>query len=707
MRETGIFTLGGVVAKLSSAVLLPIYLLLLTPEDLGLLALSNMVMPVLSAIWTFGLSVGVGRFYYEYPEEERRSFVGTHFIVERSACLIGLAATLLTGPRLFPFFIKSVPYDPYIRLVIWTAFFNTFMGLPRSLMRVRQEAHMFVFTSLLTFVVTTGANIYLVAILRRGVEGVLIGNLVGSIAAAVGCTVYLLRYIQLRFDYVYIRRTRQFALPLLPELVLGSIVNSFDRYLLDKWIPLGAIGVYSVARQLGGIAEMVIQGVKTAYSPFVFRVWGEGGGSRTAREEIDRLTLWFVLITCLIAASVMLFSREFLVFLGRPQFTQAVFMLPAVILIAILQVLYNVLFMSFAISEDTRLISLVFFIHSGLVLSLSAFFIPLLGIWGALLSAVLSSLGRVILTYWWGERRHHLFTCWRTIITLELLVLLIIPLSLWGLESSLLHRLTIKSAAFAVWTFLVIRVAGFPFREYLKRAFWLLREGNQQKEETTDPTIGKTFTFVDTDKIYNDTLFHSEIVRPWAFVNGKYLALELKYLFVKQYLREGEYFDVKTSAYYQFLQKCSSNGFREYYDGNEIWAYADADSLCTRFLVLIEMIIKYRDLYDRLTPQNLISSLELMYDDIIAFERLHPVKIYYVRDGKLAIRKESDQYSQTKEILKRTIEERVVGHLVPTAMVHKSRIILLNGSHRLAIFKALKEEGLMCGRFPIFIIRSE
>lgn len=705
LREASIFTLGGVFAKFSSFVLLPVYLLLLTPKDLGLLALSTMVMPVLYSLWTLGLTVGIGRFYYEYPEEERSSFVGTHFIVERLVCIAGLVITLLIGPKLFPLIIKNVPYDPYIRLVIWATFFSTFMGLPKSLMRVRQEARIFVFATLITSLVTIGANIYLVVILKQGVEGILIGNLVGSIAAAFGYTTYLLRHIRFRFNYIYLKRTRRFSLPLLPELVLGSIVRSFDRYLLDKWVPLGAIGVYFVARQLGGIAEMVIQATKTAYSPIIFRVWGEKAGSRVAREEINRITLWLVLLTSLITGSIMLFSSELLFILGRAQYVAAVFMLPAFILIAILQSLYNILFMSFAIAEDTRLVTPIFIIHSILILSFYVLFIPLLGIWGALISAVFSFLSRAVLAYWWGERRHHLFTHWRTIITIELLVLVLVPLSLWGLGYSILPRLVIKSTAFAVWAILMVYAAGTPFREYLRRVFHLLTKSYHREKETTNHTIDKSFTLVDTDKIYHDALIYSEVVRPWAFISGKYQALELRYMFVRKYLRERKRFNIKTSAYYKFLQNCSNNDFGEYYDGNEIWAYADADNLCSRFLALIKMISKHCDSYNQLTAHNLVRSLELMYDDIIAFEKRYPVKIYYLKDGNLAIRKESVQYKQSVEDLKRSMRERLLGHLIPTAEECNGRVILLNGSHRLAIFKALKEEGLMRNRFPVFIVK--
>ena len=55
------------------------------------------------------------------------------------------------------------------------------------------------------------------------------------------------------------------------------------------------------------------------------------------------------------------------------------------------------------------------------------------------------------------------------------------------------------------------------------------------------------------------------------------------------------------------------------------------------------------------------------------------------------------------EQLKSTIQERLVGHLVPSGLIYRGDVIIKNGSHRLAAFKALKDAGIFTNKFPVYI----
>ena len=119
---------------------------------------------------------------------------------------------------------------------------------------------------------------------------------------------------------------------------------------------------------------------------------------------------------------------------------------------------------------------------------------------------------------------------------------------------------------------------------------------------------------------------------------------------------------------------------------------------------MINLILKYLSVYNRLNKKNLHPSFRTMYRDIIDFEKNNQVEIRYIVDNRQSIRKESSQYNESATILEKTYNKRLIGHLVPTGKFLDGKIVCCNGTHRLALFKALHDKGLYTNLFPIYLL---
>lgn len=212
--------------------------------------------------------------------------------------------------------------------------------------------------------------------------------------------------------------------------------------------------------------------------------------------------------------------------------------------------------------------------------------------------------------------------------------------------------------------------------------------------------------FIDVYKLYSNTLYRSENIRPWAIENGKYIALQMKYDFASCYLSAKDEFNYQQSEYFQYIEKYNSDNYTGIYEGNNLWAYANAENMCKRYMEMMNLFVKHINVYNGLNRKNVISSFELIYDDIIDFEKRNQVKIRYIEDQKQTIRKESDQYNEPRERLNRTLKKRLVGHLIPTGQYLNGNIVCDNGTHRLALFKTLHEIGVYTNDFPLYLKRK-
>ena len=211
--------------------------------------------------------------------------------------------------------------------------------------------------------------------------------------------------------------------------------------------------------------------------------------------------------------------------------------------------------------------------------------------------------------------------------------------------------------------------------------------------------------FADLTKLYQDTLLHSQPIRPWAFRDGTYVALELRYGFAKAYLNGGIDFDAGRTPYCQFLDTCEREGFKGLYDGNRRYALADAEATCRRYAALLDSLKRNMGTYNRLNGQNLIPALEGLGHDIAAFERQHPQKVFYFREQRYGWQKERNRYAEPRpETPTPPYLAHVVGHLVLSTVRIGGRLVVRNGSHRLAAFRALREGGWYArDTFPVYI----
>lgn len=212
--------------------------------------------------------------------------------------------------------------------------------------------------------------------------------------------------------------------------------------------------------------------------------------------------------------------------------------------------------------------------------------------------------------------------------------------------------------------------------------------------------------FVNVDELYHNSLLFSGDIRSWAVLNGKYVALELRRKFVDDYLDKSSDFDYRDTDYYKFIKNYTREGFSGIYEGNRSYAVTNADSLCKRYIMLIDSIAANIQLYNNLDHDNIITSMKSIYDEVIKFERENPRKAFYFDSGRHNTIKESKQYEMAISLLKSTMQRRLVGHLIPSGIMYKNIIVIKNGSHRLAAFKAMKDKGIFVNKFPVYVIKK-
>jgi O-antigen/teichoic acid export membrane protein len=334
-----VYGLGSVLTRGIAFLLLPLYTRHLSPTDYGIVAVTATVASVLGVIYPLGLQGAVARFYFATQDEaERRATNGTLWIA--SIAIAGAITLLLDrfGAFLFRASIPAVPFDPYIRLAIWTAFLTILGLVPLNVLQVQERPRAYVALSFGASLLTTSGIVMLVVWRNEGAYGYLRGGLFGGVAAALPYLVMAFRTVTPVVRWGILRAALEYSLPLVPHALAGWVLELSDRAILSRFVTLGEVGVYAIGYQLGAAMGIIVSAFTSAWVPILFR--GLAKQDPAADRELSRLATYFIFVFSFLAVGWALLSPHVIQWLLASRYAEAYRVTQIVIAAYVLNALY-------------------------------------------------------------------------------------------------------------------------------------------------------------------------------------------------------------------------------------------------------------------------------------------------------------------------------------------------------------------------------
>jgi O-antigen/teichoic acid export membrane protein len=403
---SAVYGLGSVLVRGLAFLLLPLYTRYLDPAEYGIVALTVTVTVVLGLLFPLGLRGAVSRTYYEGgTDEERRARIGTLWIAMIAAA--GFMALVLDrlGPPLAAAVLPEVPFDPYLRLAVWTAFLGVLGVTPLVLLQAQERPRAYVLVTVWSALVTTGVTVWLV-VRGGGAAGYLRGALIGAALAAVPYLVLTARQIRPVFRAGVLAPALAYSLPLVPHALAGWALEMSDRAILTRLIPLHDVGVYALGYQLGAAMGLLTTAFNAAWVPLLFGILKDEGES--AHPKLARLVTYYAAALCFVGLGWSLLVEHAIGLLAGPEFREAYRITPWVVGGYVCSGLYlvptNLLFWQ----RRTRVIPLVTLAAGAVNIGLNLWLVPRYGAVAAAWSTLVAYAVLLLLT-WRSAERHHPF----------------------------------------------------------------------------------------------------------------------------------------------------------------------------------------------------------------------------------------------------------------------------------------------------------
>lgn len=340
-----IYSAGIFFSKVLVFFLIPIYTHYLVPSEYGYYDVFISTMQLLVSVAFIEIWNGALRYMFDYETLNEKSNVVKSVIY----LTVPLLAFLLGGLLLMSYIIEIRYPVQTVLYIITYAFLQTLQGVARGF----EKNRLYVFSGVVTTLVSCLLSIYFIVFLGKGVEYILSALVGGNMVALI----FLLNKLNILkllknadVDHGLCKEIIIFCLPLLVNTIAYTFLDIFDKnYLLEK-LGEDKIAYYAVASKFAAIIAVIASIYQLAWQEYSFR-----HANSEKKDEIYSLSVntYLKFMGLSIPISVVLVSLTFDLLIGVA-YRPALALVPLAMLTAFVGSVSGVLGNLFAVIKKSK-----------------------------------------------------------------------------------------------------------------------------------------------------------------------------------------------------------------------------------------------------------------------------------------------------------------------------------------------------------------
>ncbi|MEW5984937.1 MAG: polysaccharide biosynthesis C-terminal domain-containing protein [Acidobacteriota bacterium] len=408
-----VYGVGDVAIQLASVLLLPVYTLVLSPSEYGVIGVLLALELVVRVVSRWGVDAAFMRFYTECADSRSRQLLASTlalFLAGVSGALLG--AGIAASPWLSPALLGRTGYVIPTQLVFLNALLGCFSFLPFHVLRLEGQARAFVALTFSVNLSTLLTKFLLVVVVRWGVLGVFLADTIvaiGLILALLPRFAVLLRPV---FSRDLLGECLRFGLPRLPHGIAHQITSSTDRYFLSLFRPSWEVGVYQIGATLAMGMKLFLSAFETAWAPFYFKEMHE----RDARQTFRIVTTYGVAALALLCSGLAAVAFDLVRLMTATQYVGASRVVPWLGLAVAIQGLYLLTSIGLNITKRTAYYPLATGAAAVTSVVLNLLLIPRFGILGAAWASVAAYCVLAAVAFGFSQRFYRIDYEWGRIL---------------------------------------------------------------------------------------------------------------------------------------------------------------------------------------------------------------------------------------------------------------------------------------------------
>ena len=310
-QHTAVYGIGHILTRSIGFLLLPIHTNYILPDAFGVASLLFSSLALMNVIFSYGMDTAFLRYFVlsDSREEKKEVFSTAFSMIVITGGLF--TACLLLFPEAFSQWIfRSQEYATLIRLAAGILYADALVLLPFLVLRGEEKPLAFASLKFVNVILNFGLNILFIIVLKKGIFGIFLSNLLASLATLATLLPILMRWYRFQFSSVLLKQLLQFGLPYVPSGLAVIIMDQIGRFFLDRMEGQAATGIFSASYKLGMIMALLVAAFRFAWHPFFLSTSKQAD----AEKIFARVLTYFLAVTGTIFLLVSLFLDQIIRF---------------------------------------------------------------------------------------------------------------------------------------------------------------------------------------------------------------------------------------------------------------------------------------------------------------------------------------------------------------------------------------------------------
>ena len=466
IKNSFIYLLPVIVGNLLPMVTLPVFTRILSKEDYGVFALSQVYSIFVSGIANFGLTIGYERNFFEHKETKQISglLYSTLLFVIIALFVFGFLTFLFKAP-LSKWIIGT---SSHASILFWSYCSTGIMMLKTyylTYFKNTENAKAFVWYTIDESLLGVLFSLFMVVYLRIGILGLIWGQLLASLIIFLILSYRFVKILPVSFSGYALKDSLKLSFPLTPRIFFGVIGSQFDKYMIGLLSTVGGVGVYSIGQKVANIGFTYMTAIQNVFSPQVYKRMfeqGEDGG-----KLIGRYLTPFLYLSIALTLLIALFSEEVISILTPKSYHESID------IVIVLSMLYGSYFFGkqpqLLFARKTHITSILTVVGIALNISINVPFIYKWGVIGAAWGTLVAGLISGGISFWVSQHYYEIKWEYKKIVTIFLIFYssAILMLLLRNASAPYEIRLVFKCLFFACYLYLGVKLKVLSRQNYL------------------------------------------------------------------------------------------------------------------------------------------------------------------------------------------------------------------------------------------------
>ena len=398
-----VYGLGGMISKIIPLIMLPIITRLMTNTFYyGLSDISNIVVSFGSAIVIMGMYDAMFRMFFEKEDEKfKQEICSSAFYTVLLAGIVLLILGLIFRNTLSNFFFSSYEYTNLICIALITIVVGTTNTIISAPTRMQNKRKVFLVTNTITPIVSYSIAVFML-INKLYIMALPVAALISSVSMLLTFGVLNKKWFSIKLiNLEYIKKMLLIGLPLVPNILIYWIFNSFDRLMISNILGTDQVGVYAVGAKIAQVSQLIYTAFAGGWQYFAYSTMKDGDQVKMISKIFEYLAVISVVCSLLVAS----FSKVILNLFFTGDYVNAFRVLPMLFLSPLLLMLFQIATSQCLIIKKTWPNSIFLIIGAILNVTINLNFISILGIEGAALGTLVGYVVSVILSVIYLKRK--------------------------------------------------------------------------------------------------------------------------------------------------------------------------------------------------------------------------------------------------------------------------------------------------------------